>query len=373
MSPARFFFPQTCHSPLTRRRFLVGGSAAFALGGLGGRPVFARSTSDEGAAIIKRYASAPDEPWVVAHGIRGMGRQFTIAGGRRAVDYLLEDVLVSVPVNGKEWLAFPVDVEGHSNMFLKTMLEAGVPLEHTFTHRGRRRTLHDVVDGAHGLFRPKLVQAVPNNLPWSIIALTRTTPTLRKQWTNAWGEPVDLDQVVEGALQLLEQASMPVAEAMRAGRSEATSAPVHSFTCGGTHMIYGLLTAVHAGYGGSNRRERIQQQVDLLVWRLRADLDLMERFYAGRAGNPMAPLYELDAKLKLIGHGEECLAFASRHDVVSFTASQREQRQVAVATLRKLLRDLEASNLTPVKTSDRELYQQLIGDTCHARHGLTLT
>src|SRR5262249_23521220 len=149
-----------------------------------------------------------------------------------------------VPANGKNLLGFPLDLEGHSNMFLKTMLEAGVPLDYSFTHEGRRRMLRDVVEGARGLFRPALVVQVANNLPWSLIALTRTATPPRQPWTNAWGEPVDLDMVVESALRLLEQASLPVAEAMREGRPETGTAPVHSFTCGGTHMIYGLLVAV---------------------------------------------------------------------------------------------------------------------------------
>lgn len=369
---ARAFFPATCHPVFSRRQFLVGGGTLLAGSGLISRRVPAGQTSDDGTPIIRRYATAPEDPWVVAHGVRGMGRDFTINGGRRAVDYLLEDVLVTVPANGKSVLGFPIEAEGHSDMFLKTMLEAGVPLDHAFTHEGRRRTLGDVLDGARALFRPQLVMSVPNNLPWSIIALTRTTSPLRKQWTNAWGEPVDVDLVVEGALRLLEQASGPVADAMREGRPETGPAPIHGFTCGGTHMIYALLTAVHMGHAGKDRRERMQQQVDLLVWRLSADLDLIERFYRPRASNAGAAWYETDAKLKLLGHAEECLAFASLHDVVALTQSQREQWQAALKRLRRMLRDLQAENLGQVKALDRELYRQLIGDTCHARHGLTL-
>ena len=80
----------------------------------------------------------------------------------------------------------------------------------------------------------------------------------------------------------------------------------------------------------------------------------------------------LDAKVKLLGHGAECLAFATLHDVVGLTPPQRERRQAAVATLRSMLRDLETRDLGEAKTLDRELYRQLIGDACHARHGLTL-
>lgn len=370
---ARSFFPATCHPVISRRQFLAGTAAALAAGRLDSREALAGQAFDDGAAIIRRHAVAPDDPWAVAHGLRGMGRNFTINGGRRAVDFLLEDVLVTVPANGRGVLGFPTEVEVHPNAYVKTLLEAGVPLDHAFTHEGRRRTMRDVVDGARALLRPTLVGSMPNALPWSLIALTRTTTPMRHQWTNAWGEQVALDLVVERALRLLEQASAPLLDAMRAGRPETAQAPVHSFTCGGTHMLYALLTALYAGYAGKDRRERVQRQVDLLVWRLGADLDLVDRFYGGaRAGSAGASWYALDAKLKLLGHGEECLAFATLHDVAGLAPSQRERRQTAVATLRRMLRDLESRDLGEARALDRELYRQVIGDTCHARHGLTL-
>jgi hypothetical protein len=370
----RTFFTATCHGALTRRELLLAGGAAWLAGGAFVRAGGAlAATADDGTSIIRRYATPADDPWIVAHGVRAMGAGFLLPNGRRAVDDLLETVLASVPAgNGKTVLAFPLEVEGHPNMFLKTMLEAGVTLEHGFTHKGRRRTLHEVVDGARALLRPALVASVPNALPWSLIALTRTTPPSRRQWTNAWGESVDLDALVEGALRLLEQASLPVAEVMREGKPETRQAPVHSFTCGGGHMIYALLTAVQAGYAGKDRGRRMQQQLDLLVWRLSADLDLIERYYRARGSNATDFWYELDAKLKLLGHAQECLAFADLHKVARLTPAQRTQWQAATATLRRLLIDLEARNLGEPQAQDRELYRQLVGDTCHARHGLTL-
>jgi len=369
--PSRWFFPATCHPPLTRRQLLVGGGALLATGALGGRGREASAkVTDEGVAIVRQYAVTPDDPWMVAHGLRAMGRSFTLRDGRRAVDYLLETQLTSVAANGKRVLGFPEEIEVHPNMFLKTMLEAGVPLDHAFMHQGRRQTVQDVVDGARALLRPAPIASSPNALPWSLIALTRTTPAVRGQWTNAWGEPVDLDALVENALRLLEQASLPVARAMREGRPQTGQAPVHGFTCGGTHMIYGLLSAVHAGYAGKDRRQRMQQQMDVLVWRLSADLDLMDRVYRGRTGDFW---FEFDAKLKLLGHAEECLAFAAVHKVSTLTPAQRTQWQAASLTLRQLLKDLDARKLEEAKMLDRELYRQLAGDTCHARHGLTLT
>lgn len=369
-STSRVFFPATCHLRMTRRQVLLAGGALM-LPAVTHQAV--ASTSDDGTGVVKQHATPLDDPWMVAHGLRAMGRGFTLGNGRRAVDHLLETVLTDLPANGKTALGFPVDVEGHSNTFLKTMLEAGVPLDYAFSHKGRRRTLQDVVEGARALVRPTLIASSPNALPWSLIALTRTTPPSRRQWTNAWGESVDLDALVENALRLLEEASVPVAQAMREGRPETRQAPVHGFTCGGGHMIYALLAALHAGYGGKDRPRRMQRQIDLLVFRLSADLDLIERFYRARGNSSGDVWFELDAKLKLLGHSQECLAFAALHKVATLTPAQRTQWQAATATLRRLLIDVEARGLEGAKAVDRELYRQLVGDTCHARHGLTLT
>jgi hypothetical protein len=207
-------------------------------------------------------------------------------------------------------------------------------------------------------------------LPWTLIAFARTTSPLRRRWTNAWGEPVDFDLVVESGLRLLEDASLPLMQAMREDRPETARAPVHSFTCGGTHMVYGLLAAVQAGYVGRDRLDRVRRQTGLLLWRLRADLELIDRFYKERAAQPGAYWYDVDAKVKLLGHGEECMAFAVERGVMQLTETQRGRRSAATATLRRLIEEMEGRNLAEPRDIDRELFRQIIGDTCHARHGL---
>jgi hypothetical protein len=349
---------------------LAGAGAWIALHAAGGPGDAAGA--DDGSAIVQRHAAVADDPWALCHGLRAMGRDFTLGDGRRAVDFLLENVLATVSANGKAVLGFPIEVEGHRNMFLKTMLEAGVPTDYAFTHKGQRRTLQDVIESARTAFGPRLLAAGPNTLPWSVIALTRTTPPLRRQWTNAWGERVDLDDVVARSLFLLEEASMPLARAMREGKGETAQAPVHGFTCGGTHMLYAVLTSMHAGYTGKDRPARVQQQVDILVWRLSAEIEFIDRFYRSRAASPIAGWYQLDTKLKLLGHAEECLAFATLHKVAQLTPVQQAQRKEAAVLLRRILGELEKRKLEEARALDRELYRQLVGDTCHARHGLVL-
>ncbi|MGH7331188.1 MAG: hypothetical protein ACREKS_00290, partial [Candidatus Rokuibacteriota bacterium] len=302
---------------------------------------------------------------------RAMGATFNIASGQRAVDFLLRHV-AEVAVNGQKLLTFPERVEIHPNSFLKTILEAGVPLGHPFTHNGRSRTLSDLVDGARLLFRPQAMMD-PNTIPWSLIAFSRTTSLVRRRWTNAWGEQVDLDAAVDGALRALEAASAPVDAAMRAGRPLAGKPPVHDFTCGGTHLLYGLLSAVHYGFGPKDARQRVAYQTALMVWRMGgADVNLISRTYARLPRDPVNAWRELNAKLKVVGHAEECLAFATRQAGMTLTPAQQAQRAAGVQVLHRLLADVHALNLRQVRALDPVTYQQLIGDTCHAQHGLTL-
>jgi hypothetical protein len=368
--PTSEFYPTTCHAPLMSRRQLLASSAALLVAGV--TNAGAGTVAADGLGIIQKYASIPDDPWAVCHGIRAVGRDFTVSDGRRAVDFLLEDQLASVQANGKSVLGFPLQVEVHPNMFLKTMLEAGVPLSHTFTHHGSRRTLRDVLEGGRTLFRPSEVGASANMLPWSLVAFTSTTPPAKGRWINAWDEPVELDPVVEGSLSLLEQASRPLMQAMREHRPETAKAPVHSFTCGGTHMLYALLVAMGAGYTGRDRLERTRRQVDLLVWRMTEDINLIDRFYEGRIGQNGAYWFALDAKLKLLGHAEECLAVGVQRRVLSLTPAQQERRRATAVTLRRMLQDMEDKNMLEARVLDRDLFRQLVGDTCHARRGLTL-
>ena len=314
---------------------------------------------------------AVSDPWRVGHGLLAMGHPFAISGAQRAVDVLLR-YLTEVKVGSRASLAFPLVDEIHPNMLLMAMLEAGVPLNYGFTHNGQAHTLTDLVEGARLLFEPERM-ADPNMIPWSLIVLSRTTSPVRRRWTNAWGKQVDLDAAVGGALQELEAASAEVGAAMRAGRPLAKKPPVHSFTCGGGHMLYGLLSAVHYGFGPKDARKRVEYQTALMIWRMGgADVDLISRFYARAPRLPLNGWREFDAKLKTLGHAEECVAFATTRVGMTLTSAQQAQRAAGLHTLHGLLTDLRQRNLDQIRALDVETYRTIIGDTCHAEHGLTL-
>jgi hypothetical protein len=144
-------------------------------------------------------------------------------------------------------------------------------------------------------------------------------------------------------------------------------------TCGGMQLLYGLLAAMQAGFVGRDRVERMRRQVDVVVWRLSADLDLIGRFYAERTHERGAHWFEVDAKMKLLGHAEECLAFGTTRSVVALTPAQQVERRAAVSTLRRLVDEMQSNNLIEARAVNQDLYRQLVGDLCHAHRGLVLT
>ena len=304
-----FFYPSTCH-PIGRRSFLAGALGAAGALVLGVPGVARAGTLDESRQIILANARRRDDPWAIVHAVRALGREFTLDRGQSAVSFVLSEHLEEQPVTGASYLAFPRKIEIHENMFLKTFLEAGVSPQFQFPVRGRRRTLQDVITGARALFR--FSDATDRNtIAWSLIALTRTTPPARGTWTNAWGERVELARVVEAGFEAMEQASRPIQDARDRGAALERLAPVHAFTCGGTHLLYGLLAATQAAYTGSDHRERLRRQMDLLVYRLWADVDLMGRFYQPKLATiPQAKWFLLDARIKFVGHAFECLRLA---------------------------------------------------------------
>jgi hypothetical protein len=369
LTPA--FYADSCHG-LTRRRFL-GGALAAAASVTVGAPVAARAgTLDETAPIIQAYATRLDDPWALVHGVRAMGRTFAAAGGQPAVAFVLSTFLEEREVNGGRYLAFPAATERHQNSFLKTFLEAGVPGELAFTAAGRRRTLQDVVEGARATFRFSETTD-RNTIAWSLIALSLAARPGHGAWPNAWGERIELPAVAAAGLKALEEASRPLEDARDRGVVPERQAPIHAYTCGGTHLLYSLLVAAHTGHLATEGRRRLGRQLDLLVYRLSAEPQLIERFYRPRLDTvPGTGWYVLDARIKFIGHAFECLGYARRHGLYALPAGDAGRYDEARRLLDGEVRQLGQLGLEPVRKHDAELYQQLVGDVCHAHHGLRL-
>lgn len=328
--------------------------------------------------LVFRHATATDNPWGMMHGIRAVGNRFSVAGGS-AVEYLSSRELREKELAGQKYLYMPREVEGHANTFLKTLLEAGVGLDLPITAAGRRHTVADLVESAKKLFAfdPTLspVDNSRDELAWSIIAFSITTKPGQDVWKNAEGREIRFRDVVEAGFTTAESASADFVAAKKRGVMPAWKDRISNFTCGGTHLIYSLAVAVRYGHLGKRGRERLADQLSLLIWRLKADLALLDQYYekVARAFPTKTEgwrPYQIDSRLKFLGHAFEILSYARLQELHSLTPGQEEQVQTAKQTLAETILEVKQLRLTALKKSNRKLYDLLIGDACHAYHGI---
>ncbi len=326
--------------------------------------------------IITRYASATDDPWAMMHGIRAIGKTFAVAGGP-AIEYLSAHHLQEKAERGRKYLVMPVAAEGHPNTFLKTILEAGVSLDQPITAAGRRRTVADLLHDAKQLFsyEPSKINGEADDLSWSIIAFATTTPPDRDRWTNAQGLEIRFRDVVAYGFATLEWASADFRKAMAEGRTPTWKDRISNFTCGGTHLIYSLGVAVRHGHLGEEGRRRFAEQLRLLIWRLRVDLLLLDDYYrvVAKTYEDKAARwrpYQLDARLKFLGHAFEILNYNRLFRLVPLTSEQEQQVQRAGRALAGTIQEVAKLNLPATKRENRKLYDLLVGDACHAYHGI---
>ena len=253
--------------------------------------------------LILQYARAKDNPWLLIHGIRALGKGFSLNEGS-ALDYLCSHCLEEKSVNGSTYLSMPNDYEGHPNCFLsEAVLDAGVPLNFAFQRDGRWHTIADVVAGAKAMFDP--ATTVPNDLGWSLVVFAHTTKPEEDSWINLNTKTIHFSDVVEFALISLERATERLMHAMHSNSEERGEDGIDSFFCAGTHLIYGLTTCLRFGHNQHRLPARMKPQFDLLIWRLGVDERLIDRYYdqvAEQYPPELARLYLLDTKLKFLGH-----------------------------------------------------------------------
>ncbi len=376
---------------LTRRRFLQA-AAAFAAGMVlwerlpsamaePRSPIPVPSTLGGTASILKgiihEYARLDDDPWALMHAVRAMGRDVTIKG-QNAVDFLCAGFLKQKTVAGKAYLYMPVEQEGHTNAFLKTILEAGVSPSHPFQLDGKRYTVGDLVNSAKALFTfdPKTINR--DDIAWTLIAFSLQIPSSRDTWTNAYGEQVRFSDVVRFGFDTLDDATRQFRSAKERGVMPDANDKIVDFTCGGTHLVYGLASCVANGHRGDQFPRRLKEHLDLMVWRLGADGDLMERFYRQvppPQGNPpgwekVYALYHNDAKIKFYGHSFEILSYVRHRGLFAPTPAQARAIEKAGGTLADAIRAIKGVDLFEVRGTNRRLFHLLVGDCCHAYHGI---
>lgn len=375
---------------MTRRQWLVGivGLVAGGVSAWHTTPALAAPTRDRTRAmeilrgLIQRYTRDRQDPYVVVHGVRAMGADWRIDDNSRAVDHVLATFVKTRAVGVRQYLYIPLDIEMHQNSFLETFLDAGVGWQQPVRVGNQAYTFRDLFDHARMVF--SFSNAISSNassgmhqqesdwFAWSLIAFPFGVPPQKDGWRNAFGEEIRVADIAAKGFPMMEEATAPVAKAMERGEWLQEKVGVHALTSGGAHLLAGLISAVRHGYVQGGAPKRLARQLDVLVYRLNADLRLIEAFYRQRQGQPLAQLYEVDTRLYFLGHALGNLAVARRAGLFRPTTAQQGAIREAEVALFQAVEGLDGVDLDRIRKADRMLFHRVVADACYAYQALRL-
>ena len=273
---------------LTRRQLCRGGALAglalLARPALGGRAAAlaqapatpspaataARVSSAETVELLREMilqrALASTDPWVQAHVVLALGAGVE-SGGKPVIDAMVAQSLRTEAVELKKYPFFPTDLERHPFHFLQILQATDVPYERVFVTPLGRFTRREIVSGSEALLDPK---EITDELSWLVSVLTHEFPQDRDTFKTARGLEVRVTEIVQRHLRETDAAYADTFASM-AGATPYARGAIHRSACNGTHMLYGLIDALRAGYTVGQLRAHTERLVRALLFRMRAE------------------------------------------------------------------------------------------------------
>lgn len=328
-------------------------------------------------------ASDPKNPWAMAHAVKLFGPSYLASDGRRALDVILQDYLKKEPTPDGATLHFhafgpPPDglpIEPHLNLHAKAMVvEAHLPVTTSFKASFGKVSIRDLVDSAKRGFRHAPASAdYWRDVAWTL-DLFAATQKPGTTWKTVDGQVIALDQVFDDALAELERATADLEAGMRRGDPQVDKRKqgVYAHACGGLHFVQAVLSwarnpAVRKRWG-----QRVDTQIKIHFYRLESERRQYGAAYQTVVTTaPQLKLQILVQMLKFYGHWLET---AARFRDLGWRPDdfQLQSVNVAKAMTDAAVRDLEGEHayerLDTLKTTQKQMYLDLIGDTCHAAH-----
>ncbi|MBX5481312.1 MAG: hypothetical protein IRZ16_05620 [Myxococcaceae bacterium] len=336
-------------------------------------------------------AADPKNPWALAHGIVALGPAFAAADGRRAQDVIVRDFVHRVDAQrtdgGVDRTVFTFDryapdhtpIEPHANLLIKSLVLAGLKDTQAWETPSGKVTLGDLVKGVElGFTHVPQNELYWEDVGWTLDLLAERHTPARSRFVNTRGETVDLIDVMNDALAYLELAQKDLAEGMDQHRPEVPKRKqgIYAHACGGLHLIQAInhwarFPQVRKAWG-----KRWERQIDVLFYRLGSEQRQYDAAWAQAQKMPQFKLPIAVQRVKFYGHFLETVGRLKKENGYRFDAKQKAAIDHARALLAQAVVDLEAldayAKLPALKTSQPQLYLDLIGDSCHAAHGLAL-
>lgn len=332
------------------------------------------------------HAADPANAWALAHGITGIGRDFAAADGRRAADVIIADFVKkssdpkATTYSFDRFDAKGRPVEPHTNLHAKTLVLAGFPLSTSFKTPSGPMKLQDLVDGIKRGFRhvPKS-DDYWRDAAWTLDLLSAVSKP-GASFKNGEGETIAMNTVMDDALAALERHDGDLLSAMAKGEAQVPKRKqgIYSHHCGGLHLVQAVMSWARFPEVRKRWGARLDKQVAVLFWRIGSEQPQYDAMYQQTLSMPQAELKVavLNQMVKFHGHLLETLGRIKQDKVHSFTAEEKILVNKAKAYLDFAVTQLQHhkvyDDLESLKTRQYQLYLDLVGDGCHATHGLDL-
>ncbi|MFO0600157.1 MAG: hypothetical protein U0228_32915 [Myxococcaceae bacterium] len=335
------------------------------------------------------WAAEPTNPWALAHGVKTLGPAFLASDGRKATDVIFHDFLLKnvlpdggpgqgAPFGFQRYGADQTPIEPHTNLNTKALVaDAKMPLNTKFKTTWGEVTLAQMVESVKLGFRH--VPSVPEywrDVGWtlSIFAATQKPGTT---WKTSDGSTIVLDQVFDDALTELEAETADLKKGLEEHQPKVDKRKqgVYAHSCGGLHFVQGVLAWARFPEVRKRWGARLDTQVAIHFYRLESERVQYEAaFQQALGGMPQFKLPILVQMVKFYGHWLETVAHFRDDFGLKLTDEQKLSVNKAKAFLDVAVRGLETEKaferMKELKASQLQIYLDLIGDSCHAAHGL---
>lgn len=316
--------------------------------------------------LILRRALGSDQPWVAMHVVLALGADVK-HNGSAVLDDVIAATLKQSTVAGRAYPTFEREVERHPHHFLQILHATGVPYDRAFATPLGRFTRSDLVSGATALFDRA---AINDELSWTVSVFTAEFRPRKDRLVSAKGEATTVAELVETHCRDTE-AAYADSFAAREGKKPYARGMIQTKACNGTHLLYGLIDALRAGYTDGKMPERVARLVDVTVFRLEAEPALIDATLS-RAGGPLARLNADAAKLTFLGHALEDLGYGIRNGVVRLDGKQQTVVTRAHEQLGGIVQRLVLEHdIDQLQVAVPQAYKLVLGDACHALRGLS--
>jgi hypothetical protein len=310
-------------------------------------------------------------PWALAHGMCAMGASFMAADGRLAAEVIAAD-FARPNLTFERYGSDGTPIEPHPALLTKTLVQAGMPLTRTFKTKSGPVTVGQLVKAVERDFVLPAPGADWGSVAWQIDVLS-TVHKPGDTWAQADGGVMAIDAVMSAALEALERSNAELGAAMDKGlpQLQKRKQGIYAHPCGGLHFVQAVLSWARHSNVKKAWAARVDRQLSILMYRLDSERG---QYDAALQQAPGLALQLLVQMLKFYGHFLETTGRLKREKIWVPSLRQKEAVMRATALLDSTVRQLDErkafDSMSTLKTSQRQVYLDLIGDSCHAAHGL---